>query len=107
MGTDQLKGHLEGLVLAVLSGGPIHGYAIMEALKERSGGVIGIEGGTLYPLLHRLEEAGLVDSSWSTAEGRRRRSYALTPAGRRSLSQSRGAWRDFVAALAPIMEETS
>lgn len=107
MQPDLLKGHLEGLVLAVLADRPIHGYAVMESLKSRSGGAIEIEGGTLYPLLHRLEEAGLVRSSWSTQGGRRRRTYSLTARGRRSLAEKQGAWREFVATLGSIMSAPS
>ncbi|MEA2475862.1 MAG: PadR family transcriptional regulator, regulatory protein PadR [Actinomycetota bacterium] len=107
MQADLLKGHLEGLVLAVLAERPIHGYAIMESLKARSHGAIGIEGGTLYPLLHRLEEAGLVRSSWSTQGGRRRRTYSLTARGGRALAEKQGAWREFVSALGSIMAEPS
>ncbi|MFN2594173.1 MAG: PadR family transcriptional regulator [Actinomycetota bacterium] len=107
MQPDLLKGHLEGLVLAVLAERPIHGYAVMESLRARSGGAIGIEGGTLYPLLHRLEEAGLVRSSWSTQSGRRRRTYSLTARGKRALVEKQGAWHEFVAALGSIMTEAS
>lgn len=102
---DLLKGHLEGLVLAVLADRPIHGYAIMEALRTRSAEAIQVEGGTLYPVLHRLEEAGLVSSTWSTNTGRKRRTYALTAKGKRSLQTKKGSWRQFVEALGSIMED--
>ena len=100
---EVLKGHLPGLVLAALAEGPLHGYAVMEALKERSDGAVSVEGGTVYPLLHRLEEAGLVTSRWSVAGGRRRRTYALTAKGRRGLKKERESWRRFVGALDSIM----
>ncbi|MEA2447694.1 MAG: PadR family transcriptional regulator, regulatory protein PadR, partial [Actinomycetota bacterium] len=93
------------LVLAVLADSPIHGYAIMEALRTRSGDAVQVEGGTLYPLLHRLEEAGLVSSTWSTNTGRKRRTYALTAKGRRSLEARKGTWKEFVTALGSIMED--
>lgn len=59
--------------------------------------------GSLYPALHRLERAGLVESSWSRAEGRRRRVYRLTPAGRRAAEGSRREWRAFSAAVERVM----
>ena len=72
-------------MLAVLEPGPLHGYAIMEALRVRSDGQVDLPTGTVYPALHRLERAGLVEAAWSQASGRRRRVYELTAAGRRSL----------------------
>src|SRR6266516_3449592 len=75
-----LKGHLDVLLLATLEGGPRHGYAIKEALRAGSGGRFDLPTGTIYPALHRLERAGLISGSWSTVDGRRRRSYQLTSA---------------------------
>ncbi len=103
MRQEQLKGHLEGLVLAVVAERPAHGYAIMEALHERSRGELTIEGGTLYPVLHRLEAEGLVSGKWSVESGRRRRTYALTSKGRAALKEERTAWKDFVSALDSFM----
>jgi PadR family transcriptional regulator PadR len=100
MRAETLKGHLDGILLAVLEPGPRHGYAIMEALRVRSGGQVDLPTGTVYPALHRLERAGLV----SAAGGRRRRVYQLTPAGRRALDTERSAWRDFSAAVTTLLE---
>ena len=69
------------LLLAALEDGPRHGYAVKEALREGSGGRFDLPTGTIYPALHRLESAGLIAGSWSTVDGRRRRTYRLT-AGR-------------------------
>src|ERR1039457_5531031 len=82
MRAETLKGHLDGILLAVLEPEPRHGYAIMEALRVRSDGQVDLPTGTVYPALHRLERAGLVQAPWSAAGGRRRRVYQLTPAGR-------------------------
>ena len=79
MRAETLKGHLDGILLAVLEPEPRHGYAIMEALRTRSGGQVDLPTGTVYPALHRLERAGLVEATWSAAGGRRRRVYQLTP----------------------------
>jgi len=81
MGNEQLKGHLEPLLLAVLETGPSHGYEILDSLRRRSGGVFDLPEGTIYPALHRLEDAGWVTSTREVIEGRRRRVYRLTAAG--------------------------
>ena len=82
MRAESLKGHLDGMLLAVLEDGPRHGYAVMEVLRASSGGRFDLPTGTIYPALHRLERAGLVHTSWTEAGGRRRRLYELTqPAG--------------------------
>jgi PadR family transcriptional regulator, regulatory protein PadR len=104
MRAETLKGHLDGILLAVLEPGPMHGYAIMEALRVRSGGHVDLPTGTVYPALHRLERAGLVAASWSQAGGRRRRVYKLTPAGRRALDTERGTWRDFSAVVSALLQ---
>jgi PadR family transcriptional regulator, regulatory protein PadR len=104
MRAETLKGHLDGILLAVLEPGPRHGYAIMQALRVRSGGHVDLPTGTVYPALHRLERAGLVRASWSTAGGRRRRVYQLTAAGRRALDSERSTWRDFSAAVTALLQ---
>lgn len=101
-----LKGHLDVLLLAALEEGPRHGYAVKEALREGSGGRFDLPTGTVYPALHRLEAAGLITGSWSVVDGRRRRSYQLTPAGRRRLQADRGNWREFAAAVTGLLEGT-
>ena len=73
MNRERLKGNLDLLLLSVLAAGPAHGYAIISALRDRSGGTFDLPEGTVYPALHRLEDAGLLASSWADAEGRRRR----------------------------------
>jgi len=102
-----LKGHLDALLLSTLTPGPRHGYAIKEALREGSGGRFDLPTGTIYPALHRLEEAGLIAGSWSTVDGRRRRTYRLTPAGKRRLAADRGNWREFSAAVSSLLEATA
>ncbi len=99
-----IKGHLDVLLLAALEDGPRHGYAVKEALRNGSGGRFDLPTGTVYPALHRLETAGLIAGSWSTVDGRRRRTYRLTPAGRRRLQSDRDAWREFAAAITAIVE---
>jgi len=99
-----LRGHLDALLLAVLEDEPRHGYAIIEAMQVRSGGALDLPTGTVYPALRRLERAGYVRSEWSTVSGRQRRTYRLTPAGRRALEAERTAWREFTATLGGFLD---
>lgn len=103
MFAQQLKGHLDLLLLAVLADGPAHGYAVIATLRERSGGELDLPEGTVYPALHRLEQAGLVGSRWSAEQGRRRRVYSVTAAGRRSLVEQQLAWDRFRDAVQTVL----
>ena len=103
MRAETLKGHLDGLILAVLADGPLHGYAVIEALRLRSEGAFDLAEGTLYPVLHRLEADGLLSSSWSEASGRRRRIYRLTRRGRAALIRRREEWAGFVRAVDAVL----
>jgi transcriptional regulator len=103
MRAETLKGHLDGLILAILAGGPLHGYAVIEELKQRSDGTLELPEGTIYPALHRLEAAGLLASAWSDDAARRRRVYELTRRGRRELGVRRSEWRDFSNAVQAVM----
>jgi PadR family transcriptional regulator len=99
-----LRGHLDGMILSVLEHEPLHGYAVMEALQERSGGVLDLPTGTLYPALRRLERAGYLRSDWSTVGGRRRRTYRLTASGRKMLTAERSEWRAFAALVNGVLK---
>jgi PadR family transcriptional regulator, regulatory protein PadR len=98
-----LKGHLDVLLLAALNDGPLHGYAIKEALRDGSGGRFDLPTGTVYPALHRLERAGLISGSWSVVDGRRRRSYQLTAEGHKKLAGERANWREFATAVTTLL----
>jgi PadR family transcriptional regulator, regulatory protein PadR len=104
MRAEELKGHLDGLLLAALEDGPRHGYAVIEILRQSTGGRLDLPTGTIYPALRRLEQAGLITGSWSVVAGRRRRDYRLTPAGARALSGRRADWRDFAATVSAALE---
>jgi DNA-binding PadR family transcriptional regulator len=104
MRAEELKGHLDALLLAALEGGPRHGYAVMEALRQATDGRLDLPTGTIYPALHRLANAGLISGSWSVVAGRRRRVYQLTAAGRRALAGKRADWRDFAATINAALE---
>ena len=96
---DVLKNHLELLVLTALKDGAGHGYAIIGAIRERSGGEFELLEGSLYPALHRLERDGLVTSSWSEVSGRKRRVYKLSRQGRAVLQEQERDWRRFERAM--------
>ncbi len=102
MKPEVLKGHLDALILAILADEPRHGYAIIEELKRRSSGTLALPEGTVYPALHRLEEAGLLASSWSDG-ARRRRVYRLTGRGRRELGVRRSEWVQFVRTVEAVL----
>jgi PadR family transcriptional regulator, regulatory protein PadR len=104
MRAEELKGHLDALLLAALEGGPRHGYAVMEALRQATGGRLDLPTGTIYPALHRLADAGLISGSWSVVAGRRRRVYRLTAAGRQALAGKRADWRDFADMISVALE---
>ena len=102
---EELKGHLDALLLAALEDGPRHGYAVIEALRASTGGRLDLPTGTIYPALRRLETAGLISGSWSVVAGRQRREYRLpTAAGARALSGKRADWRDFAATISAALE---
>ncbi|ALO12292.1 Transcriptional regulator [Streptomyces venezuelae] len=107
MKADAVRGHLDGLLLAVLEQGPLHGYAIIAAVQHRSGGVLELRTGTIYPALQRLERLGLLSSSWESSGERRRRCYALTEAGRHTLAGERTAWSEFTAAIGSVLNPTA
>ncbi|MBO3751383.1 helix-turn-helix transcriptional regulator [Streptosporangiaceae bacterium NEAU-GS5] len=103
MNSDALRGHMDGMLLAVLEHEPLHGYAIIEALRERSGGALDVPTGTVYPALRRLERAGHLASEWVTTGGRSRRTYRLTGSGHRALAAARSAWQSFTDVIGGVL----
>jgi transcriptional regulator len=101
--SEVLKGHVDILLLATLERGPQHGYGVVEELRHASDGAFDLAEGTVYPALHRLEAAGLLSSAWSTASGRRRRTYRLTRRGRARLASERTEWRRFAKAMREVV----
>jgi PadR family transcriptional regulator PadR len=104
---DTLRGHLEAMVLASLERGDAHGFEILRRLEALGCGSLVLKEGTLYPVLYRLEEAGLVRGEWEDdSQGRRgprRRIYRLTDKGRRELARRREDWSHFVAVVGRIL----
>ena len=103
--TDSLQGSLDLLILTILSRRPrIHGYAIMSAIKDWSGDVLRVEEGSLYPALHRLEEAGWIRAEWITREsGRRSRIYQVTPMGKKQLGAEEARWHAVTSAVNQVL----
>jgi PadR family transcriptional regulator PadR len=100
-----LQGTLDMLVLRTLRRGPLHGYDITEAILSRSGDVLRVEEGALYPSLHRLELRGLLESEWGlSANNRRAKFYKLTPAGQKRLAVDASEWSRMSTAIGRVME---
>jgi PadR family transcriptional regulator, regulatory protein PadR len=100
-----MQGTLDLLVLRVLAAGPGHGWGIAQRVESVSGS-LRMNQGSLYPALHKLEDAGLIDGEWQIAEETRRRVkvYRLTKAGRAHLRQEQVQWRAYVAAMQLVLE---
>lgn len=108
---DALRGHLDNLALSVLEQGPAHGLEVLRRLESAGCGALQLKEGTLYPVLYRLEEAGLLAAEWEDGSARhrgpRRRIYRLTPKGRRRLERGRAEWRHFIHIVGGILGATS
>jgi PadR family transcriptional regulator, regulatory protein PadR len=104
---DQLQGTLDLLVLRTLStGGSMHGYAITERVQQVSREVLRIEAGSLYPALHRMEEAGWLTSTWAPSDhNRRARFYAVTAKGRRRLAEEEEHWTRLTSAVGRVLKQ--
>lgn len=94
------------LVLGILARGHNYGYAILKEVARLSAGTLDWQEGMLYPVLHRLERDGLIEATWRTADGRRRKYYALTDRGRRAAIAERRAWERVHATLNLAWEGT-
>lgn len=103
MSGQALKGHLDLLLLAILSDGAKHGYAVIDELRRRSDDAFDLPEGTVYPALHRLEKGGLLTSEWTVVQGRRRRTYRLTDQGRGALGEQRQSWQLFTGAVQSVL----
>jgi PadR family transcriptional regulator PadR len=103
--TDSLQGSMDLLVLKLLSHRPkLHGYAIMTAIQAVSGEILRVEEGSLYPALHRMEEAGWIRAHWVTKDtGRRARLYELTAAGKKQLATEESRWHAVTTAVNRVL----
>jgi transcriptional regulator len=104
-GSNLFTGTLDLLILQTLLPGPLHGYAIGRLLSDRTGGILEMEEGVLYPALYRLNRKGFVESDWGETEtGRRAKFYALTRKGRRALKKERARWEEHVQAVQAVLD---
>ncbi|MGH9474995.1 MAG: PadR family transcriptional regulator [Terriglobales bacterium] len=103
---DRLQGSLDLLILKTLAvRGPAHGYAIASHIDRLSDALVTVEEGSLYPALHRLEQAGLIAAAWRMSEtNRRARYYQLRPAGRRRLAEQERQWVRLVRGVAAVLK---
>ena len=105
---EMIRGNLDLLVLSALAEEAKYGYLIQQSLERATGGLVSVQAGTLYPLLHRLEADKLVRSRWDRSTGRKRKWYDLTPAGRRRLEHQAHQWQEYVHCvrrmLTPVLD---
>jgi PadR family transcriptional regulator, regulatory protein PadR len=95
---------LELLILKTLAAGPNHGFGIALHIEETSSELLRVEEGSLYPALHRLEKAGVVDAAWTvTPNGRRARVYRLTQAGRKRLKEIEASWATLTEGVRKVL----
>ena len=102
---DLLQGTLDMLILRALSLGPLHGYGVIQRLRQMSDEMLSVEQGALYPALSRIEQKGWVTSEWGeNGTGRRAKFYTLTGAGRKRLQVEEASWDRLALAIAKVRE---
>lgn len=104
---DLLQGTLDLLILKALSLGPLHGYGMIQRIRQMSGEMLFVEQGALYPALYRIEQRAWVSAKWGVNEtGRRAKFYRLTPAGRKQLTVEEQSWELIALAIARVRESS-
>jgi PadR family transcriptional regulator PadR len=104
---DLLQGTLDMLILKAVSLGPLHGYGIIQRIRQMSGEMLEVEQGSLYPALYRIEQRGWVSSKWDLNEtGRRAKFYTLTKDGRVQLEAEEASWDRLALAIARVRQAT-
>jgi len=102
---ELLQGTVDVLILRTLAWQPMHGYAISRWIRERSDGILAIEGAALYQALHRLERKRCISPSWGVSDNNRRaKYYQLTAEGRKQLRTETTTWRTYAAAVTRVLE---
>src|ERR1700746_1457930 len=102
---ELLQGTLDLLILQTLQWGAQHGHGISQAIRARSGELLQVETGSLYPALHRLERQGWLASKWKISENNQRaKYYSLTPAGKKQLASEHSKWQLFVTAISGVLD---
>lgn len=104
---DLLQGTLDMLILKAVSLSPLHGYGIIQRIRQMSGEMLEVEQGSLYPALYRIEQRGWVSSKWDLNEtGRRAKFYTLTQDGRAQLEAEEASWDRLALAIAKVRQAT-
>lgn len=104
---DLLQGTLDMLILKAVSLGRLHGYGIIQRIRQMSGEMLEVEQGSLYPALYRSEQRGWITSEWDVNEtGRRAKFYTLTRAGRKQLEVEEASWERLVLAITKVRQAT-
>ena len=104
---DLLQGTLDMLILKALSLGALHGYGVIQRIRQMSEQMLNVEQGSLYPALYRIEQRGWVTSEWDINEtGRRAKFYSLTRAGRKQLAVEEESWDLLALAIAKVRQAT-
>lgn len=103
MDSKLLSGTVELLILEVISHGPTYGYEITQEVISRSQGYFELTEGSLYPALHRLERQKMLASDWKEADGRRRKYYRLTAAGKKLLTEKKSEWSRFAKGVEGVL----
>lgn len=102
---ELLKGNTGTVVLAILAEGPLHGYQIAKEMRRRSDDALELGQGVLYPILHRLEDRGLIAGEWEQSTGTpSRKRYAITERGHQELKEKRAEWTAFARAMSQVLE---
>ncbi len=105
--TNLLQGTLDLLILKALALGELHGLGVARRVEQITRGAFQVKPGSLFPALHRMEEAGWLESSWGESENNRRaKFYGLTKAGRRQLETETEDWQRISLAIASALEAT-
>src|SRR2546425_8946434 len=101
---ELLQGTLDLLILQTLQWGPQHGYGISIAIRNRSGEILQVDTGSLYPALHRLERQKWIKPEWKVSENKQRaKYYQLTAAGKKQLTRERSEWAQLSDAIAGVL----
>jgi PadR family transcriptional regulator PadR len=102
---EMLQGTLDLLILQTVARGAEHGHGISQAIRARSGELLSVETGSLYPALHRLEKRGLLDSEWRSSENNQRaKYYTLTKSGKKQLAAEQDRWKLLVQAISGVLD---
>ncbi|MDA7978956.1 MAG: PadR family transcriptional regulator [Pirellulales bacterium] len=102
-GRDLIRGSLDMMIMSVLAEGSQYGYSLQKRIRAASGDRVDLAAGTLYPLLHKLEQDKLIRSRWDSTEGRRRKWYDLTTKGRKRLTEQAKEWTSYAECLSRLL----